>query len=65
MARYREKILSLKQTVIFMLLAFLTVLAPWMLGDQELSWREAFVIAQSQGVEFAPLPVVTVMETVA
>lgn len=60
MARYREKILSLKQTVIFMLLAFLTVLAPWMLGDRELSWREAFVIAQSQGVEFAPLPVVTV-----
>lgn len=60
MARYHEKILSLPQTVVFMLLAFLTVLAPWALGDQELTWREAFVLVQSQGLEMAPLPLVTV-----
>ena len=60
MARYREKILSTKQTVIFLLLAFITVLAPWQLGEQELSWREGFVIAQSLGIKFTPLPLVTV-----
>ena len=60
MARYREKVLSLKPTVILLVMAFLFAFAPWTLDDPELSWREGYLVAQSQGVDFTPLPVVTV-----
>ena len=44
---------------ILLTLVFLISYAPWQLGEHELSWREGYVVAQAQGVQFDPLPVVT------
>jgi len=57
-ARYQEKNLSLVPTVLLLVLAFIVAFAPWTLGMQELSWREGYLIAQAQGMEFTPLPIV-------
>ena len=58
MARYREKILPLTPTLIWLAFAFLVAFAPWNAGEKELSWREGYLVAQSQGIDLLPLPVV-------
>lgn len=60
MARYREKILPLAPTLMLLAFAFLIANAPWAPAERELNWREGYIIAQSQGIKFTPLPLVTV-----
>ncbi len=59
-ARYREKILPLTPAVLLLVFAFLNIFAPWSIGERELLWREGYAVVQSQGVEYTPLPLVTV-----
>lgn len=58
MARYHEKILPLAPAIILLIFAFILAFSPWNIGERELAWREGFVVAQSWGMDFAPLPLV-------
>ncbi len=60
MARYREKVLNMPQSITLLVFAFLIAFAPWALGDQELTWREGYLAVQALGIKFTPLAVVTV-----
>ena len=59
-ARYREKILPLVPTLVFLAFVFLCAFAPWTLSERDLSWREGYIVAQSMDLTFSPLPLVTV-----